>query len=130
VTGLATRGLTFPRTSVKRRPQVAPPRLRESEFLEDVVRVASLYGWEHHHEHDSRKSSPGWPDLELVRPPRHIRAELKVRERDRQLIGDQKRIMGLLAQVPGLETYVWLPTDLPRIVFILSRHTGPLRFGR
>jgi hypothetical protein len=127
---IATRGLTFPRTSVQRRPQIPPSSLRESEFLEDVLRVARLYGWECHHEHDSRKSSPGWPDLELVRPPRHIRAELKVRERDRQLRGDQKRIMGLLAQVPGLETYCWLPSDLPRIVWILSHHTGPLRFSR
>ena len=126
---VATRGLTFPRTSVPRRPQVVP-RPKEKHFLEDVIAVARLYDWDWHHEHDSRRSTPGWPDLELVRPPRHIRAELKLRERDRELVGDQQRIMGLLSQVPGLETYVWLPTDMPKIVFILSRHTGPIRFGR
>lgn len=119
---LVVHGLAFPAARLPVRRTRENP---EEHFLQKVVSFARLYGWDYHHEHDSRRSTPGWPDLELVRPPRHIRAELKVHESDRELKGEQRRINEVLRQVPGLEVYVWTPRDLDSglITHILARRT-------
>jgi len=111
---LATRGLSYPRgMAVRIRPE------SEKSFQARVIQYARLCGWEVHHELDSRRSSSGWPDLELVRGTRHIRAELK-REGERPR-PDQERILELLRHT-STETYVWDPSDWSRIIHCLGRH--------
>jgi hypothetical protein len=97
------------------------PYQPEGDFLLAVVVFAHLYRWETHHEHDSRRSSAGWPDLEMVRPPRHVRAELKRDDEDVEPGSDQDRILAKLRECPSLEVYVWHPRDWPAIVQILTR---------
>lgn len=97
--------------------------LGEKKYLQSIATLARILGWEVHHEFDSRYSSAGWPDLELVRPPRHIRAEVKVH--GGHLEPEQERILGLLRQCPGTETYVWWEQDWPDIQRILSRGYEP-----
>lgn len=98
-------------------------RLPESEksFMARVVQYARLCGWEVHHEFDSRRSSDGWPDLQLVRAERYVLAELK-REGEKPR-PEQERILELLRRVPGLEVYVWSPSSWPEIIRILGRHS-------
>jgi hypothetical protein len=106
------RGMIYPRA------RELPPE-SEKSFMARVIQYARLTGWEVHHELDSRGSSSGWPDLELVRAERHIRAELK-REGERPR-PDQERILALLRRT-NTEVYVWDPSDWTRIIRTLGRH--------
>jgi hypothetical protein len=120
---IVRRGLAFPAT--RRRPRVEP----EKSFQARIVEYAHLCGWETHHEFDSRHSSEGWPDLELVRGKRHIRAEVKRAREEPE--PHQERILGLLGRVPELEVYVWHEHDCGRpghhawldILRTLGRHS-------
>ena len=57
--------------------------MTEAQFLVQVIQVAHLYGFLVSHSHDSRRDNikagidPGYPDLTLTKPPRHIVIELK-----------------------------------------------------
>lgn len=99
-----------------------PPQA-EKEFLASILTLAHILGWETHHEHDSRRSSEGWPDLELVRDGRHIRAECKTETGE--LTKDQSRVLNKLRQCQGLEVYIWRPSDFRTIQQILSRGYVP-----
>ena len=58
-------------------------------------------------------------DLTAVRPPRLILAEVKS-PWDR-LTPDQREWLAQLAQVPGIEVYLWYPKDWQTIVQVLQR---------
>lgn len=60
-----------------------PRRVRESEFMRAVIRVAEGLGWSVYHTHDSRRSVAGFPDLVLLRRELQIVAELKRSKREK-----------------------------------------------
>jgi hypothetical protein len=67
----------------------------------------------HFHPYDSRRSTPGWPDLVLVRPPEIVIVELKTaRGRLRPEQGDW---LDALAGC-GIETAVVRPADADALV--------------
>ncbi|HEY7061755.1 MAG TPA: hypothetical protein VII06_09760, partial [Chloroflexota bacterium] len=60
-----------------------------------------------------------FPDVTCVRPPRLLFAELKVGRR--APTAAQAAWLDALAQVPGVEVFVWrAPEDLERIAEILA----------
>jgi hypothetical protein len=127
VSGLVTRGLTYPSTRSHARRRL-PLRARmlplvqpESVFLNQVIALARLYGWRHYHTHDARHSVPGYPDLTLVRGGRLIFAELK-RQRGRLTAAQLEWLEDLRATCA--EVYCWRPADLPVIPAILRRRTA------
>ncbi|RPH31549.1 MAG: VRR-NUC domain-containing protein, partial [Chloroflexi bacterium] len=77
-------------------PDMAPTS--ERELQEQVVALADLYGWLRYHTFDSRRSSPGFPDLVAVHPLRPewgiIALELKAK-RGRVTPAQQAWIMAL-----------------------------------
>jgi hypothetical protein len=89
----------------------------EAELLAFVRDLALLRGWLVHHAGDSRRSDAGLPDLILVRPPRVVFAELKT-ERGR-LRPEQKLWIDALGACPGIEAYLWRPSDSDAIVSAL-----------
>lgn len=88
-----------------------PSRVTERALQQRIIDTATALKWRSFHVFDSRRSEPGWPDLVLLRPPRLLFVELKS-EKGR-LTPEQQRWLDLLAQVPGVETAVWRPRDLP-----------------
>ncbi len=50
----------------------------EKQFMAQVIKLGTLFGWRIYHTHDSRRCVPGFPDLLLLRGERIIAAELKV----------------------------------------------------
>lgn len=88
-------------------------KLSEAQFQAQVVALARLFGWESYHPWLSVRSARGWPDLALVRPPRLILAELKS-EKGKATVA-QQRWLDLLGQCPGVEVYLWRPSDWPTI---------------
>jgi hypothetical protein len=93
-----------------------PIQQTERAFQASVIRYAELMGWTCHHHYDSRRSSPGLPDLLLVRRPRVVWAELKS-ERGR-LTPDQRAWIEEL-RACGQEVFLWRPSDWEKIERVL-----------
>lgn len=72
--------------------------------------LARLLGWRCYHPWLSARSTPGFPDLVLVRPPRILFVELKT-ERGK-VTPAQQAWLDALAACPGCEVDLWRPRDL------------------
>jgi hypothetical protein len=94
-----------------------PQRIAEKDFQKQVLEIARLYRWHAYHPALSKWSERGWPDLALVRPPRLVFAELKS-ERGR-VTTHQERWLALLGACPGVEVFLWRPSDLERVAAVL-----------
>ena len=89
----------------------------EKDFQRQVLDLARLFRWKPYHPFLSKWSERGFPDLTLIRPPRLLFAELK---RDRgKPTPDQAEWLELLRACPGVETYLWHPSDFDDIAAIL-----------
>lgn len=92
-------------------------RQTEKSFQAAVVGFAQLRRWRVHHQYDARRSTPGLPDLLLVRPPRVVFLELKTNAgRPTQA---QLDWLGDLVRCPGVEAYMLRPSDWPQIQAVL-----------
>lgn len=90
----------------------------ELDFQRDVCRLMDLRGWHWHHERDSRRSKRGLPDLIATRAGRLLMIELK--SEHGKLRPEQGIWLALLRQVPGVETYLWKPSDWDTIDGVLA----------
>lgn len=109
---VARQGLSYPRAR-----RVVFGDESEKHFLGRVVQLARACGWVDWHTLDSTGTRAGEPDLRLVRPPRVIFAELKSQHGRVRL--EQAAAIALLEQCPGVETYLWRPSDWARVVEVL-----------
>lgn len=98
--------------------------MSERDFARVVIDAAKLLGWRVYWSWSSVHSPAGFPDLVLVRPPRVVFAELKS-ERGRLSVW-QRETIDLLGQCPGVETYVWRPSDWRELERILRGGPGPV----
>ena len=102
------------------------PRLTEKDFARSVVDYAHLRHWLVYftwyragvNERRQGYQVSGFPDLVLVRPPRLVFAELKVK--DNQPTATQKEWLDLLGKVAQVESYLWRETDWSKIMEVLS----------
>ncbi len=95
----------------------------EKDFQAQVLEVAKLNGWLIYHTYDSRRSSPGFPDLVLVKPPLVVFAEIK--SDAGKVTPAQDGWLGALSGCSEKITGVWRPSDWDEIVDVLSgRHKG------
>lgn len=93
-------------------PSVALPAISEKAWQDQLVQLATLYGWKHYHPFDSRRSVAGWPDLVLVRPPELLIVELKT-DHGRVRPNQQEWLDALAAC--GVEVDVWRPRDFEAV---------------
>lgn len=91
----------------------------EKDFQQQVIDLAQIAGWLHYHTYDSRRSPAGYPDLSLVRNGRLIYAELKSESGSPS--DEQQKWLDELDRVPGVEVYVWRPSDWDEIERVLAR---------
>ena len=96
---------------------VKAPPITEKEFQRQVLDLARILGWRGYHPMLSKWSERGWPDLTLIRPPRLVFAELK--RENGKTTEHQDDWLRLLATVPGIEVYLWRPSDLEDIAEVL-----------
>ncbi len=104
--------------AAKRIARHDPSLLSEAEFSRLVAELARLGGWRSYHVFDSRRSAHGYPDWTLAKPGRLIFAELKT-ETGKVLL-KQQAWLDLLATVPGVEAYLWRPSQLDEIAETLT----------
>jgi hypothetical protein len=90
----------------------------EKEFTQQVRDLARLCGFMEYHTYRSKHSSAGFPDLCLARGGRLIFAELKTEKG--KVSPSQAEWLDALDQVPGVEAYLWRPSDWNLIVETLA----------
>ncbi|MGG7653524.1 VRR-NUC domain-containing protein [Kocuria rosea] len=83
----------------------------EDQLQNHVLQLATVFGWRFHHETDSRRSRPGFPDLVLVHPKlgrvlwRELKSERgRVRPEQREWISD--------LQAAEADADIWRPRDV------------------
>ena len=87
--------------------------MKEKDFQAQVIRIAKAFGWTWFHPYDSRKSTPGFPDLVLVRE-RILYRELKTDNKRSKLTAHQKAWGEKLTHAGG-DWDVWRPKDVDKI---------------
>ena len=92
--------------------------MTEKELDTEVRKLAKLCHWKYYHTYRSKRSPAGFPDVFLARPPRVVIAELKTEKK--QPTPEQMEWLQLLGGCPGLEVYLWRPSDLEEIASVLS----------
>lgn len=90
----------------------------EKAFMQQVIDLATLRGWLVYHTYDSRRSSPGFPDLVLVRHNTLLFAELKTEKG--KPTGAQKQWLEALRNVETISPNLWKPSDWQEIERILN----------
>jgi len=96
----------------------------ETQWRHDVLRLANTYGWTHYLTHYSPYSTPGWPDLALVKPPFLLLTELKTARG--RLRPEQVTAGKLLNDCDRVAYRLWRPDDLDDVVHELSNGQGRL----
>ena len=92
-------------------------KTEEQEFQDQIITAAKLFGWRWYHTYDSRRSPAGFLDLVLVRTPRLVISEVK--KEDGRVTPDQRVWMEDLRGCPGVEVYLWRPSDWQEIERVL-----------
>lgn len=92
--------------------------LTEKQWMAQVKEIAGFRGWLWSHPFDSRRSTPGYPDAVLVRPPRVLFVELKS---DKGVLTlDQIIWKEALEACPGISYYLWKPSQWSEVVEALE----------
>jgi hypothetical protein len=103
-------------------------RSSEAHWQQQVEQLAKTYGFRVYHAPDNRPSGKtgrvqrveaGFPDLVLVRGPELIFAELKTETG--RVSAAQREWLQALEHVPGVDVYLWRPSDFDEIVARLAR---------
>ncbi len=84
--------------------------MNEADLSVAVLDMARLFGWKGYHSWSSVHSPAGFPDWVFLRPPRLVFIELK-REIGK-LTTKQAEWIYDLSRCPGVEVYVFRPSDL------------------
>lgn len=103
---------TIPAAALKARV-----RLTEKAFMAQVVQLAKWNCWMVFHTFDSRRCTPGFPDLFMVKGLRVVAAELKVGKA--KPTEDQWRWLQALNRA-GIPAFVWTPDSWPTIESVLK----------
>lgn len=82
--------------------------MSERQLMTAVLELAGLFGWRSYHTHDSRRSTPGFPDLVMVRGPRLLLVELKT-EKGRLAPAQLQWLDDLTAT--SAEVFTWRPAQ-------------------
>ena len=95
------------------------PKVAERHLQRAVIHYAKITGWKCFFTWNSKHSPADELDLRMVRPPRVVFAELK--REDGKLTDGQEDTVRLLSECPGVEVYVWRPSDWKEIEGVLKR---------
>lgn len=94
--------------------------MNEKQWQQMVLNLAHMRGFRSYHTFDSRRCTPGFPDLVLVRAPRVLFVELKTDAKTSRLSPAQREWLADLGECPGVESFVWRPADLDDVQRILA----------
>jgi VRR-NUC domain len=96
-----------------------PRTYPEKDFMFQVIKLASLTDWLVYHTHNSKHSTPGFPDLAMVKDSHLLFAELKAP--NGKLTPEQKKWLEALSKVERVSSHLWKPHDWQTIENQLSK---------
>ena len=101
-------------TPRSRKPKKEPVfSQKEKDFMDQLLDAAVPAGWMAYHTYDSRRSTAGFPDLVLVKPPVVIFAELKTEKGTPSTAQDEwLEKLGLCTE---LSVHLWRPSNWDEI---------------
>ena len=109
--------------------------MTEAQWQARVLDLAKLCGWRVAHFRPARTATGwrtaveadgvGYPDLTMVRDGRLLFVELK--SETGRVATSQREWLSELSAVPGLEVYLWRPSDWAKVQQVLAR--DPLRMA-
>ena len=104
----------------------APQFKSEKRFQDAVVQLSQLNGCLVYHTYDSRRSTPGFPDLVILRDDLLIFAELKtdkgkLSKYQSNWLDALKRWKQNQSQRLPFQVHLWRPSDWDAIIEILRR---------
>ena len=91
--------------------------MTEKELQAQVQQLAKLGGWQFYHTWNSIHSAPGFPDNVMAKTSRLIFAELKTELG--KVTAAQQKWLDILATIPGVECYLWRPSEFEEIKKVL-----------
>jgi hypothetical protein len=97
----------------------ALPPIPEKQFLGQVREAAYRLGWLDYHPLRSEGSTPGFPDLTLVRGVWLHFAELKRSAKEKPTPA-QQQWLDRLERVERVGVHIWRPGDWPQIERVLQ----------
>ncbi len=100
------------------KPQQQAP-ISEKAFQAQIVDAATRLGWHVFHVYDSRRSSTGFPDLELIRGATMLRLEVKAEKG--VVSADQQAYIDRLNQVKYVVADVVRPSHWDEVLDTLKR---------
>ena len=93
-------------------------QMSEKDFQAAVVKLAKEFEWMVYHTYDSRKSTPGFPDLLMLKGKRMLVIELKTEKGKTTKAQDEW--LDAFGKVETRHVDVWQPSDNSRIVKMLT----------
>ena len=96
--------------------------MSEKEFQSQIIQLAKLCGWLTHHHYDSRRSTPGFPDLVLVHAKRGLLLFVELKTDTGRVTTEQRYWLDSLLAA-GQDARLWRPRDWSAIVTILRGYT-------
>ncbi len=98
--------------------QICHARTKEKEWQKRVEGVLRQYGWLVYHTLRSKGSTPGFPDICVVKGERLLFIELKAQKG--WLTNAQNEWMDALARVPCAECYIWRPSQFDEVLAVAN----------
>lgn len=112
-----------------RESKPSPVDITEATYQEAIIQIARLYGWRVAHFRPAMTKDgwrtavaadgKGYPDLTMVKPGRLIFAEIKSEKG--KLSEDQANWIDAFKLVPGIEVYLWRPSQFEEVVALLRK---------
>ena len=106
-----------PRQSPRTGREVLDASITEKAFMQQVIDLATLHGWLCYHTHDSRRSSPGFPDLVLIDDRCLLFVELK---RASGRLSYAQIVWRAAFLAVGADYRLWFPSMWDEIVRVLT----------
>lgn len=93
--------------SVRHAARVRVPET-EKGFMHAILQLAHLYGWLSYHAFDSRRSTPGFPDVCFAKPGCPVLL-IEVKTATGRVTPEQRQWLEVLGGRPGIHAEVWRP---------------------
>lgn len=122
---MAQHGFPLDPTLTLHVPGHLDPESPEGTLANRLYTCATTAGWLYYHTHDSRKSTPGWPDVALAHPDGGPLYLWELKSARGQVSPAQRRWLEALAHCTHVETAVYRPGDWPAIAARLTRRAYP-----
>jgi hypothetical protein len=119
---MARHGLALDPTLTLRSPASGmAPESPEGILQGRLQQFATAAGWLFFHPHDSRKSTPGWPDVALCHPEGGPLFLWELKSASGQASPAQRRWLDALSKATRIETGLYRPADWPTLQALLVK---------